>query len=113
MLNFKNKLSELRKERELTQDELADMLGISRSAICNYEKGIREPSFETIELIADTFNVSVAELVDESRMSKMLKHYDALGGIIDKLIALDAADRARIEERIDIFLESDKYKKED
>lgn len=57
MNRFAFNLLELRKSSGLTQQELADRLGISRSAIGNYEKGIREPDLETLEKIADFFNL--------------------------------------------------------
>lgn len=55
--DFKNRLKELRKAKGLTQDELAENLKMSRSAISSYERGIREPDFDTLEIISDFFNV--------------------------------------------------------
>lgn len=109
MLNFKNKLIELRKANGLTQDELASKMSISRSAICNYEKGIREPSFETLEEFADIFNVSIAELIDESQISRMLMYQKSLANLIEKMARLDRDDISRLDERIDIMLEDEKY----
>lgn len=109
MLNFKEKLIELRKEKNMTQDDLAKKMGVSRSAICNYEKGIREPSFETLEAFADIFNVSIAELLNEKQASRMLMYYSKLSALIEKAARLDDADRARLEERADTLLEADKY----
>lgn len=61
---FKDKLAELRKARGLTQQELAKYTGLSRTRIGNYELGIREPNFETQELLADFFNVRLDYLMD-------------------------------------------------
>lgn len=63
---FSNELIKLRKEKGLTQQELADKLGLSRSAIGMYEKGNREPNFETLELIADFFNVRMERLIGKN-----------------------------------------------
>ena len=52
----------LRKQEGLTQEELANKTGLSRSRINNYENGIREPDFETAELFADFFNVDMDTL---------------------------------------------------
>lgn len=60
---FSNNLKRLRQEKGMTQQKLADLLGISRSAIGMYENGEREPDFETSELIADFFNVRLDELI--------------------------------------------------
>ena len=109
MLNFKEKLIRLRKNNNLTQDELAKKLKISRSAVANYEKGIREPNFEMLENIADCFNISIAELLNDDQASRLLMYYEKLKPIIDKAMKLDAADRAKLEERADMMLEQDKY----
>lgn len=59
MKNFKNVFKSLRIREELTQEELSKKLNISRSAISMYERGEREPDFETLEAIADFFNVDM------------------------------------------------------
>ncbi len=112
MLNFKEKLIKLRKDNNLTQDELAKKLRISRSAVANYEKGIREPNFEMLENIADCFNISIAELLNDDQASRLLMYYEKLKPIIDKAMKLDAADRAKLEERADMMLEADKYQED-
>ncbi len=63
MGKFQNILKSLRTARSLTQDELSKQLKISRSTIGMYEKGAREPDFETLELIADFFNVDIDYLL--------------------------------------------------
>lgn len=63
MINtFASNLSYFRKRDGLSQQKLADALGISRSALANYEQGRREPDFETEEKIADYFNVDINTL---------------------------------------------------
>jgi transcriptional regulator with XRE-family HTH domain len=111
MLNFKDKLIELRKQNKITQDDLAKALKISRSAIGNYETGIREPNFETLEKIADYFNISMAELLNDNQASRLLMYYDRLKPLLETAMQLDAADRAKLEERAAMLLESDKYRK--
>ena len=63
MADFNNVLKSLRNSRGLTQDELSKILKISRSTIGMYENGAREPDFETLELIADFFNVDIDYLL--------------------------------------------------
>ena len=63
MGKFQNILKSLRTARSLTQDELSKQLKISSSTIGMYEKGAREPDFETLELIADFFNVDIDYLL--------------------------------------------------
>ena len=59
MREFKDVMKGLRAGRRLTQGELAEALGVSRSAISMYERGEREPDFELLEAIADYFNVDM------------------------------------------------------
>ncbi len=61
---FSNVLKDLRKNKELTQSELANLTGLTVSAISMYETGQREPSFEILELLADFFNVDMNKLLD-------------------------------------------------
>lgn len=56
-------LKKMREAKGLTQNELAKKLNLSRSAIGMYEKGERNPNFETLELIADFFNVRIDDLI--------------------------------------------------
>ena len=64
---FSEQLKKLRKERGLTQEQLASLLKISKSAISMYENGNRTPDFETLELIADFFNVNLSYLIGEEQ----------------------------------------------
>lgn len=60
---FGIRLEDLRTERGLTREEMANMLNISYSAYTNYENAKREPNFETIVKLADFFQVSVDYLL--------------------------------------------------
>ena len=64
MAFYANKLKQLRKEKGLTQRELAEKLGLGKSAIGMYESGKRTPEFETLEMICDFFNVNMDLLSD-------------------------------------------------
>lgn len=67
----------LRKEKGLTQTQLANAVGLGRQAYAYYEKGEREPSPETLCKFADFFGVTVDELLgrtpqlfDDARVPK-------------------------------------------
>lgn len=66
MPSFADMLAYLRKRDGYSQTELADKLKISRSAIGMYESGKREPDFETLEALADTFNVNMDTLLGKA-----------------------------------------------
>lgn len=57
-LNMKDRLKELRKEKGVSQKEVATALGITLSAYSNYEQGIREPNIEIIIAICRYYDVS-------------------------------------------------------
>ena len=63
MSEFSEALSSLRRGAGLTQAELAEKLGMSKSAISMYECGNREPEFDVLEAFADFFRVSVSQLL--------------------------------------------------
>ena len=59
-----NKLKSLRKERGLTQKEIADYLNTARSTYTQYELGQREPDILVFKKLADFYNVSLDYLLD-------------------------------------------------
>lgn len=63
MDTFKIRIRQLRDNKDLTQEELARVLGISRATLASWEVGRREPDFETASKIADFFGVSVDYLL--------------------------------------------------
>lgn len=66
MASFSTVLKHLRDSENLTQEELAKRLNISRSRLASYEQGQREPDFELLEVIADYFNVDLDYLLGRS-----------------------------------------------
>lgn len=84
---FSERLKNLRKAKKLSQYELAERLGFSRGKLANYEQGTREPDFETLETIANFFDVSTDYLLgvtsgqsqdkDELDIAKRLKQFEA------------------------------------
>ena len=70
MANFGSILKNLRTSRGITQGELATMLDVSRSTVGMYETGGREPDFETMEAIADIFNVDMDYLMGRTQVER-------------------------------------------
>lgn len=61
---FGTKLKELRKEDKITQEELAEKMGVSKTTIVNYENGNRKVPLEMVVKISRYFNVTVDSLLD-------------------------------------------------
>ena len=72
---FSETFKALRKKRGLSQRALADHLGLSKSAVSMYELGSREPDFETLEKIADFFNVDLNFLLGESKVENEIQQF--------------------------------------
>ena len=62
-MEIAEKLKRLRCKMNLTQKEVAEILGITRTVYANYEQGFREPDLLTLWKIADFFDVSVDYLL--------------------------------------------------
>lgn len=63
-MSFGKKLRELRKQKEMTGQELGNIVEVTRAAVTNWEAGVREPDSKTMIKIADFFNVSLDDLLD-------------------------------------------------
>lgn len=96
-MEFNQKLQELRKQRGLTQEELAARLYVSRTAISKWESGRGYPNIESLKAIAKFFSVSVDELIssdealtiaeeDNNRRERHLG--DLIYGLLDLGIAM-------------------------
>lgn len=60
---FNKRLTALRKSKKLTQEEMAAKIGVHRGTYANYERGNRQPDYETLTKIADFFEVSIDYLI--------------------------------------------------
>lgn len=76
MADFHKILKLLRNEKNMSQQELADALGISKSSINMYERGERQPNFEVLESIADYFNVDIDYLLGRTtKTTKLIRPF--------------------------------------
>ena len=67
-MEFNEKLQELRKNKGLTQEELAEALYVSRTAISKWELGRGYPSLESLKEIAKYFSVTIDELLSSDEI---------------------------------------------
>lgn len=62
-LELGSNIKYLRKKRNMTQEQLGDLLHVTKVSICCYEKGSRVPSLDTLIKLADLFKVNLDEIV--------------------------------------------------
>ena len=67
-MEFHEKLQELRKSRGLTQEELAESLYVSRTAISKWESGRGYPSIDSLKEISKFFSVTIDELLSGEKL---------------------------------------------
>lgn len=91
-MEFNEKLQELRKQKNMTQDELAEHLYVSRTAISKWESGRGYPSIESLKAIAKFFSVTIddllssneaLEIAEKENKQKQTQLRDLIFGLID------------------------------
>ncbi|SHH79521.1 DUF5680 domain-containing protein [Clostridium intestinale] len=65
-MSFKDKLQSIRKEKGLSQESIAEKIGVSRQAVAKWEIGQSYPDVENLILISDMFKISIDKLVKEA-----------------------------------------------
>lgn len=91
------KIQTLRRQRHLTQAELGKRLGISKSIISAYERGVNLPPYETLVAIADIFNVSTDYLLRTTKGQTLSveglspSQVDAVNNIIQEFLRTNAS----------------------
>ena len=96
-MELNEKLQELRKQKRLTQEELAESLYVSRTAISKWEAGRGYPSIDSLKSIAKFFGVTIDELLSSDELliiaeedTKQKKNHfrDLVFGLLDCSIAM-------------------------
>lgn len=68
-MEFSEVLKALRKEKGISQQELANIVGVKLSSIGMYEIGARMPSYEVLDRLAEYFNVDVSTLLGRKQIN--------------------------------------------
>ena len=78
-MDIGERIKEVRKYRRMTQQELADGVGVKKAIISLYESNQRKPSFEALEAICDTLNIDMGYLFGQTSLSiaeiDLVNHY--------------------------------------
>ena len=135
VIQFNKRLKFLREDSGLSQSELAKLIQISKSSINMYERGEREPKFETLEIIADYFNVDMdyllgksdirnryqQEMLPQQKSSQHNQFHNIFADIkcqlgadpheaVSMYVQLDQGDQGEIRGEMKQMLKADKYK---
>lgn len=95
-MDFNVKLQELRKQKGLTQDELAEKLFVSRTAVSKWESGRGYPNIDSLKAIAKFFGVTVDELLSGDEVLTIAeeenrKNQSSLRDLVCGLLDISAA----------------------
>ncbi|WP_462257736.1 helix-turn-helix domain-containing protein, partial [Ruminococcus champanellensis] len=72
-MEFHEKLQELRKQRGMTQEELATALYVSRTAVSKWESGRGYPSIDSLKAISGFFGVSLDQLLSSEAVLTLVE----------------------------------------
>lgn len=86
-------LRELRKEKQLTQEQLAEKFGVSSRSVSRWENGNTMPELGILVELADFYEVDIKEIIDGERKSESMKKEE-------KETLRKVADYAEIEKRL-------------
>ena len=75
-MNFSSRIRELRRKKGYSQQDFAEAFGVGQSTVANWETGNRETDFQTLQKLADFFDVSVDYLIGRTKY----KHGEILEG---------------------------------
>src|SRR5699024_1158616 len=93
-MEFNEKLQQLRTEKNLTQEQLAEQLYVSRTAISKWESGKGYPNIESLHCIATFFSLNIDDLLSGEELftlaqtenrSNLKKIYSFIDGILDTM----------------------------
>ena len=111
---FTERLKKLRKKEKLTQKDIATFLNISQPAYQQFESGKKKMNLETMEKLADYFNVSIDYLLGKTDIPDLDLEID-IDNAIDNSVAYDGTpitdnDREIIKDFLkDYFANKNKY----
>ncbi|EHL08862.1 DNA-binding helix-turn-helix protein [Desulfitobacterium hafniense DP7] len=76
VMSFSEKLRVLRKEKGLSQEQLAEMVNVSRQAVSKWESEQAYPELDKLILLSDFFNISLDDLIKDKNPEDVAKNND-------------------------------------
>lgn len=107
ILSFAERLRTLRKDLNLTQEELAQKLNRTRSTIAGYETERKQPDYDTLKFIADFFNVSTDYLLGRTDIKQLIqdtkKDKSTSDRIFEDICNLSPESQEELKKLIELF----------
>ena len=95
-------LKELRKERGITQEQLAEVIGVSGRTVSRWETGFNMPDLDILIKLADYYNVEIREILDGERKSENLN--DELEETVMKVADYSNQEKQGMARKVFYFL---------
>jgi len=120
MAEFHEILSELRKDRRVTQKHLAEQMNVTGGTVSNYETGRHQPDPETLKWFADFFGVTADYLLGRTEYMTSVEVFDetvsgqhTVGSLVERIISMSEKSKELACEMIDAIYISDIVKNHD
>ena len=97
---FGSKISELRRLKNISQTEFAEMIDISVSALSKIERGVNSPRVETAEAMAEHLDIPIGRLLSSKNVVERQEYIDE---IIEQISTMDDCDIESIIEFIKYY----------
>lgn len=104
-MKFYQRLKDLKEDADLTQRQVADLIGVSMNHYGKYERGETDIPFEKAIILAEYYDVSLDYLAGRTNIKRVENSNAQLGDFIRMFSRLNKANRIRIEERMAEMLE--------
>lgn len=114
--NMKDTIKYLRIRKDITQEEIAQILNITRSAYANYEQGRRTPDLDTIAKLSEYYDVSIdyiignekEKVLDEQclKLIQKIKEKDAITMILENFLNMNENKRYQLCQYSKFLLEN-------
>lgn len=83
-MNLGKKLINLRKQEKMTQEKFAEIIGVTRQTISNWELNVTKPDLNQIEKISKLFHISIDELLDNDVQNIIVEKFYKTEKIVNK-----------------------------
>ena len=109
-MSYGQRIKEARKNKKLTQKQLGDLLGVSKSTISSYEKCNREPNVENIRALASLLDVNADYILDvqsdccvvadaEMTLIQAYRARPEMQSVINKLLDIETPENHNTKEK--------------